>query len=132
VRVWITDWEWQCCGDPFAVGGQVEWGLVPADDQFREQYGAPLGAEVAASMTHYETHHQHADDPQRTLTRGRVEAIESVFWRDAPKPDGDPRVRYPVAGSAVRERRERADGWEAERQDGLTFHGYIVELAPSG
>jgi uncharacterized protein DUF6578 len=132
VRVWITDWELQCCGDPFSVGMPVSWDLVPADAAFREWIEPPLGAALAASISHYETHHHDGEETQPTLTPGRVEAIDAVFWRDAPRADEDPRVRYPVAGSAIRERRQHADGWETSSHDGLHFHGYIVELAPVG
>src|SRR4051812_2069601 len=64
VRVWLSDWEWQCCGEPFSVGNEVAWGLVslPADDQYLV---GVLGAEVAAGLTHRETHH--ADEGERPV-----------------------------------------------------------------
>jgi hypothetical protein len=128
VRVWVQDWEMQCCGDPFAIAADVEWGLLAADDEFREWMESPLGGELAESITHREAHHQGADDPQPMPTRGRVESIEAVYWRIAPRPGADPRMMHPVSGTAVLERREKADGWEPEVDGGPSFQGYIVEL----
>ena len=118
----------QCCGDPFGLGAEVEWGLLTADDDFREWIESPLGAELAESITHYEAHHQGDDDPQPTPTRGRVESIAAVYWRLAPLSGSDARIMYPVFDTAVLERREQADGWEPEVDGGPSFHGYIVEL----
>jgi hypothetical protein len=128
VRVWIEDWEWQCCGEPFAVGDEIEWGLLPDGD--RSYLTRPLGAEVANAITHFETHHQAEDDEQPTATRGRVESIEAAYWHLAPRPGEDPRVLYPVEETGVLASRVTADGWEPERADGRTFEGYIVTLTP--
>jgi len=128
VNVWVEHWELQCCGDPFAVGDEVEWGLVPAspDDVLTDG----LGAETAALVTHYETHHQSPDDePQPVPTRGRVKSITAAYWRVGPRPGGSERALYPVPGTAVLEDRERADGWEPKLET-LVFEGYIVELTP--
>src|SRR3954464_2906586 len=84
VRVWLSDWEWQCCGEPFSVGNEVAWGLVPlpTDDQYLV---GVLGAEVAAGLTHRETHH--ADEDERPVpTRVRIESISAVYWHEAPGP----------------------------------------------
>ena len=84
VQVWLEDWEWQCCGEPFAVGAEVEWGLVPVSSESRSYLLDPLGAEVVAGITHYQTHHEGEDD-ERQLTRGRVESIVAAYWQVAPR-----------------------------------------------
>jgi hypothetical protein len=127
--VWLEDWEWQCCGEPFALGAEVEWGLLPASDGDRAYLIEPLGAAVVGGITHCETHHAGEDDEQPVPTRGRVESITAAYWHVAPRAGGDQRVHYPVAGSAVLERRETANGWEPETEGGPRFEGYIVELA---
>jgi hypothetical protein len=132
VRVWVSAWEWQCCGAPFSLGAEVTWGLCPTDDQFRAWIAKPLGAAAAASLTHYETHHQGADDAQPTPTCGRVNVIEAVYWKLALRPDGDPVVRFPVASSAAFHSRESADGWETEEEGGPSFAGYVVSLSQLG
>lgn len=129
MRVWVANWEMQCCGAPFAAGEEVEWGLLAGDD-VREWLAEPLGAVVAASITHCEAHHQADDDPQPSLRRGRVESIHAAYWRLAPRPGENPQFMHPVADTGVLEQRERVDGWEPERDGGPSFQGYIVELSP--
>jgi len=67
-----------------------------------------------------------------TPTRARVESIEAVYWERAPRPDEDPVVVYPVAGTGALERRQSFNRWEPETDGGPHFAGYIVELAPLG
>jgi hypothetical protein len=130
MKIWLEDWEWQCCGEPFAVGSEVEWGLMPLSSEDRLFLIEPLGAETVDGLTHVETHHEDARDPvQPVRVRARVEAISAVYWARAPHSGDDERVLYPVSGTAVLESRETADGWEPEH-DALRFEGYIVELRP--
>jgi hypothetical protein len=130
VKVWIDDWEWQCCGEPFAAGSTVRWGLVPATEESRTFLAGPLGRELADAITHCETHHEQPDDPlQPVPTRGRVEAIQAVYWMLAPRSGENPRALWPVDGTAEFQSRDMADGWEPESENGRSFHGYMVELA---
>src|SRR3954453_6045775 len=64
VRVWLEEWEWQCCGEPFAVGSEVEWGLLPMSGESRSYLKDPLGTDVVAEITHREAHHEGEDDKQ--------------------------------------------------------------------
>ncbi|MDY0830581.1 DUF6578 domain-containing protein [Microbacterium sp. BG28] len=52
VDVLLWAWEWECCGEPFAVGDRVEFGVVAADEAVRELC-AP-----AAEPEFVETHHE--------------------------------------------------------------------------
>ena len=65
--------------------------------------------------------------------RGRVTSIKAAYWRLVPEPESwrirMKRVLYPAAGTGVLEPRHGADSWEPE-VSGMTFGGYIVELAP--
>jgi hypothetical protein len=126
MRVWIEDWEWQCCGEPFAVGDEIEWGLLPETD--RSYLTGALGIDVANSITHFETHHQLEDDEQPVPTKARVESIEAAYWRLARRSGEDPRRLYPVEWTCHLELRDTADGWEPERDDGRRFEGCIVTL----
>lgn len=56
VDVLLWEWEWACCGEPFAVGDRVEFGVVAADDAVRELC-AP-----AATPEFSETHHEREPD----------------------------------------------------------------------
>jgi hypothetical protein len=132
VKIWTDAWEWQCCGEPFTVGAEVEWGLTPVSADARSFLAEPLGTEIVDQLTHFETHHEGASDQtQAALTHGRVESIQAVYWQRAPRSGGDPRVVYPVAGTALLKMRETANGWEPDNdRDKLGFEGYIVELSP--
>ena len=120
------------CGEPFTVGGEVEWGLTPVSADARSFLAEPLGTEIVDQLTHFETHHEGASNQtQAALTRGRVESIQAVYWQRAPRSGGDPRIVYPVAGAALLKTRETANGWEPDDdRDELGFEGYIVELSP--
>ena len=132
VTVWIDNWEWQCCGEPFEVGSNVLWGLVPASEQFKSELAKQLG-EVADRLTHCETHHDMDDEIRPIPIRGKVEGIYAVYWIRESQRD-DPRVYESVPGTGVLESRETANGWEPEDETTSsrvrTFEGYIVELAP--
>ena len=132
MRVWTEAWEWQCCGDPFKVGSDVIWGLVPASEALKRELGKQLGDEVAAEITHYETHHEDDDEVRPSPTRGRIEAIHAVYWTRAAAPEA-PQVYESVPGTGVLEERDNADGWESDDEAGnrlRSFEGYIVTLAP--
>jgi hypothetical protein len=133
VRVWIEAWEWQCCGDPFKLGSNVMWGLLPASAHLRSALAVEFGEGVAQQLTHYETHHEIDGDPETVPTRGRVEAIDAAFCVLEARPD-NARFYEPIAGSGVLESRQSADGWEPEDEPGgkryRRFSGYIVTLDP--
>jgi hypothetical protein len=129
MNVWVECWELQCCGEPFAVGDEVEWGLLPVNADDRSYFTNGLGAEAAGRLTHCERHHEDVNEKQPVPTRGVVRSITAAYWERAPRPGGKPRVFYTVPGTTVFETRDGADGWELEK-DGLGFEGYVVELAP--
>ncbi|MFE5409603.1 DUF6578 domain-containing protein [Microbacterium sp. NPDC056569] len=54
-RVWLTDWEWACCGNPFAVGDEVDFGVqsrMPGSS-LTELLGPTLAATVGAVESHF-------------------------------------------------------------------------------
>lgn len=121
-RVWVQNWQMQCCGAPFSVGSTVEWALDPVAD--RAGLTELLGAEEASRITHYEERHDLPPTAYRSV--GTVRAISAAFCRRAATTD-DPELLVPVPGSTLIEERTSADGWEAEHGD-LYFEGYIVDL----
>jgi hypothetical protein len=133
VRVWIEAWEWQCCGDPFGLGSNVTWGLLPASEHLTSELANQFGEGVARKLTHYETHHEMDGDPEAIPTRGGVEAIDAAFCVVEADPD-NPQFYEPVPDSGVLEPRQSANGWEPEDEPGgkryRTFSGYIVTLDP--
>jgi hypothetical protein len=69
VEVLLWEWEWECCGEPFAVGDRVEFGVVAADDAVRELC-AP-----AAEPEFVETHHER--EPELDIS-GVVRSVSSL------------------------------------------------------
>src|SRR5947207_2519621 len=93
----------RCCPTPGVGpdGHEVEWGLRPLSAEARAFLAEPLGTQIAEQLTHGETHHEGADDEPTVPTRGRIESIQAVHWRVAPRSRSKPRVLYPVAGTGV-------------------------------
>jgi len=146
MKVWMDAWQLTCCGEPFAVGSEVEWRVNPVSPDTRTFFAGPLGDEVASSITHFENHHS-GDRIAPETTRGRVDSITAVYWRVEPHPGESslaPNALYPVGGSALLEERDSTNGRERPRRsrfrvnlwqkrfDDMTFAGYIVDLAPPG
>jgi len=101
--IWMYDWQWQCCGEPFQVGSHISWALVPLDLTF---LATILGEEAASSVTQAEEHHDLPENAPRTS--GRVTAIRAMYCRLAPLTGGDPRDLYLVEGSGIVESRTSA------------------------
>lgn len=72
-RLWLTEWEWACCGDPFRLGDEVDFGVESrtAHPALAEE----LGAELAATVDAMESHHV---EEFTDRVRGRVVAISAV------------------------------------------------------
>ena len=122
-RVWVEDWQMQCCGEPFSVGDDVAWtvgaiaaaGISPAFDG---------RAELVADWV--EDHHDVATQQRRL--HGRVSSTRAVFCRWVPDTGSVPRLLVPEAGSGFAAAVDEADGWEVA-PDGCGFMGYLVDLA---
>lgn len=72
-RVWLTDWEWACCGDPFAVGDDVDFGIEARSPH--PALAELLGRELVATVDAIESHHE--GEPADRV-RGRVVAVHVV------------------------------------------------------
>jgi hypothetical protein len=72
-RVWLTEWEWACCGDAFAIGDEADFGI-----ETRKPHAAladMLGPELFATVDTMESHHE---EEFTDRVRGRVVAIHAV------------------------------------------------------
>ena len=72
-RVWLTKSEWECCGDAFAIGDEVDFGI-----ETRTPHAAlldMLGPELIATVDARESHHV-TEFTDRV--RGRVVAVHAV------------------------------------------------------
>jgi hypothetical protein len=73
-RVWLNDWEWACCGKPFAVGDEVDFGIrARTADPFLTDL---LGDALAATVDAVESHHEEEFVADRV--RGRVVAVNAL------------------------------------------------------
>ena len=122
--IWYSDWEMECCGEPFAVHDIVEWDLTPALDT--DWLKDIVGDELASRVTH--SHERHGPgEAGRRRRRGQVLSISCAYSRYAPAPGGDEGMLYPVAGTSQLISVDRVDGREGRRSE-LDFNGYLVEL----
>lgn len=148
VPVWVDEWQYACCGEPFAVGDRVSWTLHPADLEFLAPVlGAhlptwtaddlplirvedptvigrgDLAIVLAAGQPHRvgllaEEHHGGIPEGAPSTT-GTVISIRVVRWRSEERPPGG-RTWYPVPDSA-----ELEEVAEADPGGGA---GFLVEL----
>ncbi|WP_431797338.1 DUF6578 domain-containing protein [Microbacterium kunmingense] len=72
-RVWLTEWEWACCGDAFAVGDEVDLRVATRtpDPSLAELLGSALIATVDAVESHHE-------EELTDRVHGRVTAVHAV------------------------------------------------------
>lgn len=118
----------QCCGEPFRVGGQVQWSTTRELDT--DYFSELLGPAGAAALTDYEDHHDLDVGPMAPLV-GTVERIEAIFCQYGRRGQ----ALYPIAGTTRVDLRDTATGWESEHEDeqvGLRFVGYVVTVASDG
>lgn len=118
-RVWLTRWEWSCCGKPFRVGDDVDFGIQTRtpDPTLTEILGSALASTVNAMESHHEE-----EFTDRVV--GRVAAVHAVTHEvterrsersrghrvsgtgDTASGDGEQqRVRWSVADGAYAEAR---------------------------
>ena len=72
-RVWLTEWEWACCGDPFAVGDEVDFGIDTRTPH--PAVADMLGMELVATVDAMESHHE---EEFTDRVRGRVVAVHAL------------------------------------------------------
>ncbi|MEZ5412001.1 MAG: DUF6578 domain-containing protein [Acidimicrobiales bacterium] len=120
VRVWVDNWQMQCCGTPLRVGVEASFEVLALDRSFLSPI---LGEAVVSAIGWAEERHGH-DEPLHHLS-GWVTGIEGAFCRYELREDG--RMYEAVAGSGRTERLELTDGYEDARE-GDWFMGYIVEI----
>jgi hypothetical protein len=82
-RIWLSEWEWHCCGTPFAIAADVEFTVEPAADRFRSWLAPLVGTQVADGVTDVETHHgpEHENEPPLVCVAGCAESIHAIYWR---------------------------------------------------
>ena len=128
MKVWLNNWEWQCCGDYFEVGSEVEWDLMPFG-QKRWEWLDDLGEELLDTITYYAAPDDHIEDEERlqaVRTPGRVESVTSVHHRTL-RWDNWWKRDLPAA---VFEARAGLDFARSSNRHFVGPEGFIVELSP--
>ncbi len=87
-RVWLSRWEWACCGDPFDVGDEVDFGIATRD---LSDLTASLGPELVVTIDAWESHHE---EEFADRAKGRVAAAYEVTHEVVER-----KIRLPRDGS---------------------------------
>lgn len=106
-------WQMQCCGDPFAVGDEVDWPVNNGAD-IKLKLDKPRLLDYC-----YEAHDRHD-----FKLRGKVLKIDALYYHYKPSA-GNPKLMVPAYGFLKRV--EKADGWD-KKIDGAVFAAYLVSL----
>ncbi|WP_017623997.1 DUF6578 domain-containing protein [Nocardiopsis chromatogenes] len=123
--VWVENRGLQCCGDPFSVGMEVEWFLLPAGGRDRAWMGEILDSGTVEGVTHLQEHHAGSEEP--VAVAGTVRRIRIVRCRYADVRGSVPRSLRPVPESTELAEAPSAHGWESSAE-GVQVAGYLVDL----
>ncbi|WP_017540131.1 DUF6578 domain-containing protein [Nocardiopsis halophila] len=123
--VWVESLRLQCCGDPFSVGAQVEWYLLPAEPGDRAWLGEILDRRTLAGITHRQEHHAGSQEPEAVA--GTVRRIRVVRCRYAEVRGSAQRALRPVPESTELAEASHVHGWESSAE-GAQVVGYLVDL----
>lgn len=74
-RVWLSDWEWACCGEVFTAGDRVAFPIKRMTPDVRAYWVEKYGAGLAAAIDAVEMHHE---VERLEGLEGRVTAIYGV------------------------------------------------------
>ena len=75
LRVWIEQWQHECCGEAFAVGDVVSWPVVPLGPYGLDGLVRLLGKGLAGQVRWYIERH----DEAAAFVGGRVASVFCVF-----------------------------------------------------
>ncbi|MEV7371941.1 DUF6578 domain-containing protein [Streptomyces sp. NPDC090301] len=105
LRIWVDDWQMQCCGEGFAPGDVVSWALLEVDP---EDYADILGSEPAAEVDFREEHH--GQEEGRAPTSMEVVSVVEVHCRYEVPPGATDKVNYPFRARPCWYRSRRRTG----------------------
>ena len=118
--MFVQDWQYECCGDDFAVGDEVAWTTRQPDTDWLARR---LGENEAANVTHTEEHH----GSSHGNVAGKVTAIVAAFYGEKAVPAKRLRELVPVPGTG--KLKPLTDTRDFRGEEGLSFAGFLVDLA---
>ncbi|WP_285041173.1 DUF6578 domain-containing protein [Plantibacter sp. LMC-P-059a] len=74
--LWLSCWEWGCCGGPLEPGQRVTLSVWPVDDGQRSWLAEAIGAELTAQVDGVEMHHE--EDPAPERLTGTLATLSTV------------------------------------------------------
>jgi hypothetical protein len=74
--LWLSPWEWDCCGGPLEIGQRVTFSVWPVDDEQRTWLTEAIGADLTAQIDGVEMHHE--EDPAPERLTGRLAKLSRV------------------------------------------------------
>ena len=124
VTVWMDDWQFDCCGEPFGIGSEVSWTIGPANSDLLTDM---LGTDTGVAIDAFEDHHSTGLPEGTPPTRGTVLAIKGAYCRFERRNGNDP-TNYLVDESGILVPLTRAKRFQEARGE-LRFMGYVITLA---
>jgi hypothetical protein len=121
IRVWLTGWEWACCGPEFAMGDDVDLGIAtPRRDSSLAEL---LGPSSVATVDAVESHHE---ERFADRVRGRAVGVYAVTHEVRERRS----LRRPGYGAPT-DAAMPADGgeWPVVRRD--LGGGFLADSRPS-
>ena len=120
MRIWLSHWEWGCCGEPFGVGDTVTLGVLRRVDDWLI---SSLGSDLADTVDGVEMHHEEEPLPQLIGVVRSIQAARRTYDESNRVPGSvllSPGVRVP----------RRIDDPEASPQGSYVRRpfGYLVDL----
>ena len=74
--LWLSCWEWGCCGGPLEPGQRVTLSVWPVDDGQRTWLTEAIGADLTAQIDGVEMHHE--EDPAPERLTGTLATLSTV------------------------------------------------------
>ena len=116
VVVYYQAWQMQCCGEPFAKGDIVTWGVFIATDSLE------IDGEIV-NIDFCEEHHTTLRHIMFQIT-GQVERVLAEY---SPKIEGEKKVSYSTSKKCYIDCYEEVDGWNFPQD--VSDWGYVVWLS---
>lgn len=121
--VWVDEWQFACCGEPFSVYSRLWWNLIEPDVEWLSTF---LGPDEASRVTYAEDHH----GPDGIYNNVFVRGIRAVHCGYVFVPGHPPRTQAVEGTTQFRgvDRVDRVEWSDEPEIDGVDLDGYLVDI----